>query len=283
MAAERDPGAPDPAPPDPLDRGRREIAIRRLRDQRVEETPETVVVEEPLEVRLNGVSVAVTMRTPGHDPELAVGFLVTEGVIENPEVIVSAAHCEDNENVVDVRTAPGARGVNPPAPRSFYASSSCGVCGKANIEAVQARVRDLRGDALRVSAARIAELPRTLAGAQPLFTATGAIHAAGLFDADGNLRCAREDVGRHNAVDKVVGWAAMRDALPLRGSILLVSGRCGYELAQKAVMAGIPILAAISGPSSLAIELARACGLTLVAFVRGSNMNLCSEPDRIVP
>jgi len=262
--------------------GTREIAVRRLRDGAACDTPEIVVVEEPLEVRLNGAPVAVTMRTPGHDTELAVGFLVTEGVIDDPQVIVSAEHCEDNPNVVDVCTAADAEGVHPPAARNFYASSSCGICGKASIEAVQARVRDLRDDLTQVSAARLLALPSALAAAQPLFAATGALHAAALFAADGSLRCVREDVGRHNAVDKVVGWAALRDALPLRASILLVSGRCGYELVQKAVIARIPIMAAISGPSSLAIELARSSGLTLAAFVRGSGMNLCSEPDRIV-
>lgn len=256
--------------------GSREFEVSRG-ERRVQET---VVVEEPLEIRLDGEPLAVTMRTPGHDAELALGFLLTESIVSDPEVLVTAAHCDETENVVDVRSDPAAR-VAAPEPRRFYTSSSCGVCGKASIEAVRVHVASLSGDETRVAADRLAALPGVLRRAQPLFDATGALHAAGLFDPDGNLRCVREDVGRHNAVDKLVGWAAMRRELPLSGHVLLVSGRVGFEIVQKAAVARIPVLAAISGPSSLAIELARDCDMTLVAFLRGAEPNVCSAPRRV--
>jgi FdhD protein len=240
-----------------------------------------VVVEEPLEIRLGERAVAVTMRTPGHDAELALGFLVSEGVLEDPGCVLSVAHCDASENVVEVRVAEGAPGVHPPAPRNFLATASCGLCGKTTLESVRVRAPSLRADPTRVPAARLAALPDVLREAQPLFESTGALHAAGLFDAAGTLLVAREDVGRHNAVDKVIGWAAARDRLPLAGHLLLVSGRAGFEIAQKAAVAGIPILAAISGPSSLAVDLAREVGLTLVAFLRPDGMNVYSSPERI--
>jgi FdhD protein len=240
----------------------------------------TVVVEEPLEIRLDGEPVAVTMRTPGHDAELAIGFLVTEAVVPDPSAIATAAHCDQSGNVVEVRSADDAR-LPAVEPRRFYASSSCGVCGKASIEAVRVHTPKLGADQMRVDPALLARLPERLRAAQPLFEATGALHAAGLFDTSGRLLCVREDVGRHNAVDKLVGWAAMHERLPLRGHVLLVSGRASFEIVQKAAVAQIPVVAAISGPSSLAIELARECELTLVAFLRGSEMNVCSSPERL--
>ncbi len=257
-------------------KGSREFDVRR----RGGGATELVVVEEPLEIRLDGGPVAVTMRTPGHDAELAVGFLVTEAVVPDAAAIATAAHCDSTENVVDVRTAEDAE-LPPVEPRRFYSSSSCGVCGKASIEAIRVHTQKLGADHTRVDAALLAQLPGRLRAAQPLFESTGALHAAGLFDGEGRLLCAREDVGRHNAVDKIVGWAAMHEKLPLRGHVLVVSGRAGFEIVQKAAVAQIPILAAISGPSSLAIELARECEMTLVAFLRGPDMNVYSAPDRL--
>lgn len=240
-----------------------------------------MVIEEPLETRLDGRPVAVTMRTPGHDLELATGFLITEGVIEDPAAIRSADHCGGSSNVIDVQTFPGAAGVHPPAPRNFYASSSCGLCGKGDLASIRVPAAGVASDELRVDAALLARLPGRLRAAQPLFDSTGSTHAAGLFSADGELLCAREDVGRHNAVDKLVGWAARERGLPLSGLVLAVSGRCGFEIVQKALVAGIPVLAAISGPSGLAIDLAAEGGMTLVAFLRGAEMNLYCGAERV--
>jgi FdhD protein len=242
-----------------------------------------VAVEEPLEIRLGSRPVAVAMRTPGHDAELALGFLLTEGVLEDPASVLAIADCPDGENVVEVRVDPAAPGVHLPAQRSFFASSSCGVCGKATLESVRVRRRDVRADPLRISAARLAALPARLRGAQPIFDLTGALHGAALFDRGDALVCVREDVGRHNAVDKVIGFAAARERLPLAGHVLVVSGRAGFEIVQKAAVAGIPVVCAISGPSSLAVELARESGITLVAFLRGEEMNVYSGAERIEP
>jgi len=242
---------------------------------------DSLVVEEPLEIRLDGAPLAVTMRTPGHDLELTAGFLVTEGIARDFGAVTSIAHCDAERNTVDVRTEPGAAGIARPEPRAFVASSACGLCGKATIESVRARAPALHQDATRVAARVLYTLPEKLRAAQPVFRATGALHAAGLFAADGSLLCAREDVGRHNAVDKVVGWAALDRKLPLAGTVLLVSGRIGFEIAQKALVAGIPIVAAISGPSSLAVELAREGGMTLAAFLRGESLSVYAGRERI--
>jgi FdhD protein len=243
--------------------------------------PETLVVEEPLELRLDGEPIAVTMRTPGHDVELAAGFLISEGIVSDFGLVNAIAHCDEHENALEIRTEPGAAGVRRPAHRHFFASSSCGICGKATLEALRAWAPGVHGDPLRVDAAVLESLPARLREAQPLFRATGALHAAALFSADGRLLCAREDVGRHNAVDKLIGWAALESRLPLAGSILLASGRLGFEIAQKALVAGIPVLAAISAPSSLAVELARENGMTLVAFLRGDGFNVYAGAERI--
>ncbi|HCS59934.1 MAG TPA: formate dehydrogenase accessory sulfurtransferase FdhD [Microbacterium sp.] len=253
--------------------------------------PDTLAVEEPLEIRVAGSPLSVTMRTPGHDVELAAGFLVSEGVIGDGGEFQSAIHCggpgtggvENTYNVLDVSLAPGVALPAPEIARSFYTTSSCGVCGKASIEAVETVSRyDVETDAVVVDAADIAEYPNRLREQQDAFDKTGGLHAAALFDAaTGELLELREDVGRHNAVDKVVGWAVLNDRLPLRGTVLQVSGRASFELVQKAVMAGIPILSAVSAPSSLAAELAEKSGLTLVGFVRGRTMNVYSHPDRI--
>ena len=240
-----------------------------------------LVVEEPLEIRLDGVPLVITLRTPGHDVELAAGFLVTEGVARDFDAIQSIAHCEDNPNALEVRCEPGAPGIVRPAPRAFAASSACGLCGKATLAELRTRAKPLHGDVTRARSEVIYALPDRLREAQPLFRATGALHAAGLFTADGELLCAREDVGRHNAVDKVVGWAALERRLPLAGTILLASGRAGFEIAQKALVAGIPILASISGSSSLAVDLARENGLALCAFLRGESFTVYAGAERI--
>jgi FdhD protein len=254
--------------------------------------PDVLAVEEPLEIRVGGAPLAVTMRTPGHDVELAAGFLVSEGVISRGDQFSSAIHCggpgtggEGNTyNVLDVTLAPG---VAPPAPevaRNFYTTSSCGVCGKASIDAVETvSSYDLSADETRVDAALIARLPDALRERQDVFEQTGGLHAAGLFDAvTGESLVVREDVGRHNAVDKVVGWAALAGRLPLGGTVLQVSGRASFELVQKAVMAGIPVLSAVSAPSSLAVELAASSGLALLGFVRGASMNVYAGGGRIL-
>lgn len=251
---------------------------------------DTLAVEEPLEIRVGGTPLAVTMRTPGSDVELAAGFLVSEGVIARGDQFRSAIHCggpgtggeENMYNVLDVTLAPE---VPAPEPnRSFYTTSSCGVCGKASIEAIETvSSYDVGADAATVTAVALTGFPGELRAQQAVFDKTGGLHAAALFDAaTGELLVLREDVGRHNAVDKVVGWAALNGRLPLTGTVLQVSGRASFELVQKAVMAGIPILAAVSAPSSLAVELAEASGLTLVGFLRGESMNVYSRPDRVL-
>ena len=231
--------------------------------------------EEPLEIRVNGQPVAVTMRTPGHDEELALGFCVSEGLSPT-----EAAVPEDLAvNTVEVTASDfDIASVR----RNFYTSSSCGVCGKGAIEAVAVESSPVEGR-LRVAASLISELPTTLRSAQATFAATGGLHATGLFDPLGALLCLREDVGRHNALDKVIGWAFRRRALPLTEAILCVSGRLSFELVQKAAVAGCPLVVAVGAPSTLAVELARDRGITLCGFVRDRRMNVYSEPWRVVP
>ncbi|PSS43964.1 formate dehydrogenase accessory sulfurtransferase FdhD [Arthrobacter woluwensis] len=252
---------------------------------------DTLAVEEPLEIRVASSPLAVTMRTPGHDVELATGFLVSEGVIADGGDVRTAIHCggpgtggeENTYNVLDIALAPHVAPPSPDAARNFYTTSSCGVCGKASIEAVETVSRhDVSVDPVTVDAALLATFPDRLRERQAAFEKTGGLHAAALFDAaTGELLVVREDVGRHNAVDKVVGWAAQNGRLPLTGTVLQVSGRASFELVQKAVMAGIPVLAAVSAPSSLAAELADDQGLTLVGFLRGNSMNVYAGAQRI--
>ena len=257
----------------------------------VTERVETVVVEEPLEIRINGSAVTVTMRTPGSDVELAQGFLLTEGVINDRNDISTVQYCRGAEqdgvntyNTLDVTLQPGVRMPDVDVTRNFYTTSSCGVCGKASLEAVWLSSRHSPGDdPAAVSATTLTELPGRLRSAQKVFATTGGLHGAALFDLEGTLLAVREDVGRHNAVDKVIGWAVEAERIPLTGTVLLVSGRASFELTQKAVMAGIPVLAAVSAPSSLAVDLAAQSGLTLVAFLRGDSMNIYSRADRIRP
>lgn len=258
--------------------------------------PDTLAVEEPLEIRVGGTPLVVTMRTPGHDVELAAGFLVSEGAISRGDQFRSAIHCggpgtggplagtaENTYNVLDMALAPDVVLPTADLTRNFYTTSSCGLCGKASIDAVETvSAYDVGGDDVVVDAEFLAGLPDLLRAQQAVFDKTGGLHAAALFDADsGELLVVREDVGRHNAVDKVVGWAVLADRLPLRRTVLQVSGRASFELVQKAIMAGIPILAAVSAPSSLAVDLAEAAGLTLVGFSRGASMNVYSRADRI--
>jgi FdhD protein len=249
-------------------------------------------VEEPLEIRVAGAPLAVTMRTPGHDVELAIGFLLSEGIICEGDDVVAAIHCggpgtggeENTYNVLDVGLAPHVPPPSASTERNFYTTSSCGVCGKASIDAVRTVSHfGVADPGLRVAPELIAGLPDALREHQDVFDKTGGLHAAGLFDAEnGELLVLREDVGRHNAVDKVIGWAAEQGRLPLRDTVLQVSGRASFELVQKAVMAGIPILSAVSAPSSLAVELASEAGLTLLGFVRGINLNVYTHPQRIL-
>jgi FdhD protein len=235
---------------------------------------DVVAVEEPLEIRIGGVPVAVTMRTPGHDEELALGFALSEGL--RPQ----GARLPDDltANTVEL----DAPGFDPERlQRSFYTTSSCGVCGKGALEAVAVEAPRVEGDA-RFPAALLASLPERLRDAQAAFAATGGLHATGLFTADGSLLCVREDVGRHNALDKVVGWAFANGRLPLASEVLCVSGRLSFELVQKAAVAGCPVLVAVGAPSSLAVELALDRGVTLCGFVRDGRMNVYTEPWRVV-
>jgi FdhD protein len=253
---------------------------------------DTLVAEELLEIRVGRAGqprppLAVTMRTPGDDLDLALGFLITEGVIGSAADVRAARLCAGTDqpntyNVVDVTLAPE---VPPPATdpsRHFYTTSSCGVCGKASIDAVRTRSRyRVAEDPVRVRAEILVSLPDRLRSAQRVFARTGGLHAAGLFTAAGEPVALREDVGRHNAVDKVIGWAAREGRLPLRGQVLLVSGRASFELTQKAWMAGVPLLAAVSAPSTLAVSLAEEAGMTLVGFLRGATMNIYAGDHRV--
>jgi FdhD protein len=238
------------------------------------EAGDVVAVEEPLEIRIGGEPVAVTMRTPGHDEELALGFALSEGL--SPEAARLPEDLAANTVEVD------ARGFDPERlRRSFYTSSSCGVCGKGALEAVAVEAPRVASE-LRVEAALVAALPERLREAQAAFAATGGLHATGLFSGGGELLCVREDVGRHNAMDKVLGWAFLARRLPLAEAILCVSGRLSFELVQKAAVAGCPLLVAVGAPSSLAVELAADRGITLCGFVRGGSLNVYSEPWRVV-
>jgi FdhD protein len=239
-----------------------------------------LAVEEPLEIQVDGEPLIVTMRTPGHDIDLAAGFLFTEGLLGGIDAISTIRMCD--ENTAAVTLGPGAALLRAAA-RNFMATSACGVCGKDSIEAIRVRSAfDVAADQVRVSPAVLAGLPDRLREAQRVFKSTGGLHAAGLFTADGTLLALREDVGRHNAVDKLAGWALRSALLPLAGHILLVSGRASFELAQKAVMMGVPVLAAVSAPSSLAASLATEAGMTLIGFLRGTTMNVYAGEHRVI-
>jgi FdhD protein len=244
-----------------------------------------LAVEEPLEIRIGGQPLTVTMRTPGDDIDLAAGFLFTEGLLSPAVDLRQIRMCDENvadatlevadlPSPAELERATDARRAQRKAQRNFLTTSACGVCGKESIDAIRVRSRyDLTADQLQVSPVVLAGLPDRLREAQRVFASTGGLHAAGLFTADGSLAVLREDVGRHNAVDKVIGWALRAGRLPLSGHILMVSGRASFELVQKAAVAGIPVLAAVSAPSSLAADLAEETGMTLVGFLRGNSMN----------
>jgi FdhD protein len=232
---------------------------------------------------------AITMRTPGDDMDLAVGFLVSEGVVSGASDVRAMRFCADANaedgntyNILDVDLAPGVRAPDPSLERSFYTTSSCGLCGKASLEAVRTQTRfSVSEDPLTVPVNVICRLPERLRAAQRVFDRTGGLHAAALFTPAGELLVLREDVGRHNAVDKVVGWGLRNGRLPLSSTVLLVSGRASFELTQKAWMAGIPMLAAVSAPSSLAVDLAVEAGMTLIGFLRGDTMNVYAGDERV--
>jgi FdhD protein len=250
---------------------------------------DTLVTEEPLEIRLDGRSLVITMRTPGDDFELAAGFLVSEGVVTRGEQVRAIRYCAgatpdqaNTYNTVDVQLDPDVEVPDFALERNFYATSSCGLCGKASLDAVRTTATWTVGDdGVELDPDRLATYPDRLRSAQRVFDRTGGLHGAGLFTAQGELLYMREDVGRHNAVDKVVGRALLDDRLPLRHTVLLVSGRASFELVQKAAMAGIPCLAAVSAPSSLAVDLAEDAGMTLVGFLRGRSMNVYAGRHRV--
>ncbi|MEV1290839.1 formate dehydrogenase accessory sulfurtransferase FdhD [Pseudonocardia sp. NPDC049635] len=268
----------------------RRPVLRLNADGSTRQRPDTLVAEEPLEIRVDGAPLTVTMRTPGHDVELAHGFLLTEGVIGSGDDLSTARYCdsldEQGRNTYNVLDVGLAAGVEPPdvsLERNFYTTSSCGVCGKASLDAVKLKTRySPAGDPLRLPRTVLLELPDRLRERQKVFGSTGGLHAAALFDATGELLVAREDVGRHNAVDKVLGRMLMDGRVPAAGTVLMVSGRASFELVQKAVMAGVPALAAVSAPSSLAVELADEAGITLVGFLRGQTGNVYTGAERIV-
>jgi FdhD protein len=261
------------------------VTLDSLRSAEREVKADVVVIEEPLEIRVGDDSIAVTMRTPGHDQELAAGFIYTEGVVREPAHINTSANARSRQwrmaNIVQVRLDPAVVVDLENAQRNFYATSSCGICGKASIEQVRQRVRPISSD-LQIPRALFASLADQMRTAQHVFGETGGLHAAALFGGAGELLCLREDVGRHNAVDKVVGWAVLHRRLPLDGCILLISGRASFEIVQKALVARVPIVAAVSAPSSLAVNLARENQMTLIGFLRGEMMNIYAGAERIV-
>lgn len=263
--------------------------ITRLAPEGVRDRPDTLAAEEPLEIRVDSRALTVTMRTPGNDVELAHGFLLTESVVTDAHDVGTARYCDspgpdgrNTYNVLDVRLAPGVAAPDASVERNFYTTSSCGVCGKAALDAVRLSTRHSPADdPLTVTPAMLTAMPERLREAQRVFDSTGGLHAAALFDSHGELIAAREDVGRHNAVDKVLGWGLLQNRIPLSGCALMVSGRASFELVQKAAMAGVPLLAAVSAPSSLAAELAEEQGMTLVGFLRGETMNIYTGGHRV--
>ena len=245
-----------------------------------------LVVEEPLEIRIGGQSLVVVMRTPGHDFDLAAGFLYTEGLINCADDIGTIAYCEDVkqadlQNIINVHLTNGWDAESQSGwQRNFHANASCGLCGKMTIESVKQEIPPIESQ-LRINQAILYQLSDQLRSAQSVFEATGGLHAAGLFNADGELEIIREDIGRHNAVDKVIGQALLADTFPLDEYVLMVSGRVSFEIVQKALFAQIPVVVAVSAGSSLAVDLAQESQMTLIGFMRGKSMTVYSRPDRI--
>ncbi|MDB5023236.1 MAG: Sulfur carrier protein FdhD [Mucilaginibacter sp.] len=273
------------------------VAVIKVNDDQGRSTTDTLAIEEPLEIRLafgSGLNrvvknVSVTMRTPGNDAELATGFLFTEGIIKHNKDLASAAHAfiacaENKENVIRVELTEGVVPELKNTERNFYTTSSCGVCGKGSIEAIKtvSAFHADQGNDFFITHELLLGLPDRLRKHQDIFDATGGLHACALFDASGELLLLREDVGRHNALDKLIGAALERDWLPLNNSVLLLSGRASFELVQKAAMAGIPIIAAVGAPSSLAVQLAGEFGITLAGFLRGQRFNIYTMEGRIL-
>jgi FdhD protein len=268
-----------------MSEAQRPVAVVRVRGAARTTDTDRAAAEEPLEIRLHDRPFAVMMRTPGSDRELAAGFLIAERVIRGADDLGTIAHCADGENIVNVTLANGSRESIErllAQRRQVTTTSSCGLCGRQTIESLALDAAPIRAS-WTVTAAAIAALPETLRARQAVFDDTGGLHAAGLFTRDGVAVAVAEDVGRHNAVDKIVGRMLMNEALPLADHLLCVSGRTSYEIVQKAVIAGIPLVAAVSAPSSLAIELAEALGVTLIGFVRGDGFNVYAHPERIDP
>ena len=264
-------------------RGLQFTQVTEWNEGRVSPHGDTLAAEEPLEIRIGNLPLTVTMRTPGHDEELAAGFLLTEGIVENASQIATldsyntGTGGKSNGVAVEVKDCEF-----EPAQlqRNFFAASSCGICGKASIEAIRQRGLRAPNPNFLFGPELLCTLPQKLRAAQTVFGETGGLHAAALFDGSGNLLVLREDIGRHNAVDKVIGWALLQGRLPLRKHILLVSGRGGFEIVQKTLSAGIPVLASLSAPSSLAVQLARELGLTLAGFLRGKRFVLYAGAQR---
>lgn len=254
-------------------------------DGQVRRTQDYLAAEEPLEIRINGVPTTVTMRTPGHDLELAAGFLWTEGLVDDPRQIEELRCIRDDAtgtaNVVEAAVANGGAD-RETMQRNFFAASSCGICGKASIEAIRRRGLAAPNPGFQVGAEALTGLADKMRSDQAVFGRTGGLHAAGLFSATGELIVLREDIGRHNAVDKIAGWAIRNRQIPLGEHILMVSGRGGFEIVQKAIAAGIPLLASVSAPSSLAVKLARQLGLSLIGFLRGRRFVIYSGAERII-
>lgn len=258
------------------------IEIQRAKNGKLKSLRDVVSIEEPLEIRIkHGGSpqpISVTMRTPGHDAELALGFLFTEGILKHANEVVHINQVDTNIIEVGVRTDVVLNLESQS--RKFYTTSSCGVCGKSSLEAVRVRVKHNDSE-FSISQKVLTGLPKLARQAQAEFEATGGIHASTLFDAEGNLLLTREDVGRHNALDKAIGRLFQQDKLPSSKTILLVSGRASFELVQKAAVAGIPVMAAIGAPSSLAVDLAKECGICLIGFLKADRFNIYSHPQRI--
>jgi FdhD protein len=285
----RDHGSSAPAnPTDPDETQARAVSLDSIDPSGSARRLDFVAREEPLEIQLGPASLAVVMRTPGHDEELTLGFLVTERVVASPADVVSIRHCstapvaEAEDNIIRVTLAPHVEVDLAALRRNLFASSSCGICGKATIENALAVAPPLAGDRSEFRAATIRTYADALLREQDVFHATGGLHGAALFDPRGKLLVVREDVGRHNATDKVIGWAAAQGLLPLAGHALMVSGRISYEIVQKALAARIPLVAAVSAPTSLAIDLAEASGIALVGFLRGETMNVYANRARVV-
>jgi FdhD protein len=278
------------------DRARRasktKTRVRVVEDGKMRVRPDTLATEEPMEIRLltggERQTVAVTMRTPGADFELAAGFLYGEGIVKSSDDIGKISYCVDSDldaaqqyNIVNVELRGGREYDLRPLERHFYTTSACGVCGKASLEQLELRGCPVALPGPEVSAETLYSLPEKLREAQGLFDATGGLHAAALFDKEGNLVAVREDVGRHNATDKLVGWALLENRLPLSGHIVMVSGRSSFEILQKCLTAGVPFVCAISAPSSLAVDVAREFGMTLVGFLRERRFNVYAGQERV--